>query len=97
MDSTNEEQSQLSSNDLGAIIGGCAGGLVVIIIATVLICVRKRKRRNRDFYAGRDLQPTTIPVAVVDDVKQTYPSAKGLHISYAILLFYANILFFYYI
>lgn len=95
MDSTNEEQSQLSSNDLGAIIGGCAGGLVVIIIVTVLICVRKRKRRNRGFYAGRDLQSTAIPVAVVDDVKQTYPSAKGLRISYAILLFYVDILFFY--
>jgi hypothetical protein len=97
VENTNEEQGQLSSNDLGAIIGGCASGLVVIIIATVLVCVQKRKRKNRDFYAGRGLQPITAPVAaataVVDDSKQKYPFAKGLHISYAILLLF--ILIFY--
>jgi len=69
---TNEDQSQLSSNDLGAIIGGCAGGLVVIIIATVFFCIRRRKRR--DFYAGRDFPTTAVMPPIVDDVKQTYPA-----------------------
>lgn len=69
---TNEDQSQLSSNDLGAIIGGCAGGLVVIIIATVFFCIRRRKRK--DFYTGPDFPTTAVMPPIVDDVKQTYPA-----------------------
>lgn len=78
MSTANEDQSQLSSNDLGAIIGGCAGGFVAIIIATVFFCIRRRRRR--DFYAGRDFPTVTATAAAVapptfNDVKHTYPAS----------------------
>jgi hypothetical protein len=56
VNSTKESNSnQLSSTDLGAIIGGCAGGLVVITIVTIWLCIRRRRtkeRRNAQFDIG---------------------------------------------
>jgi hypothetical protein len=58
MNNTNEpsmDYHELSSTDLGAIIGGCAGGLVVVITVTVLLCIRRRRakeRRNAKFDIG---------------------------------------------
>lgn len=81
VNTTNGNQSQLSSNDLGAIIGGCASGLIVIIMATVFFCIRKRK--TRDFYAGREFPTTAVIPPSVDDVKHTYPVSavtKGMFV-----------------
>ncbi|KAI8638302.1 hypothetical protein BD408DRAFT_423200 [Parasitella parasitica] len=79
-------KAQLSSSDLGAIIGGCAGGLVAFVVVTaVLICARKKQIRN--FHAGRNFRiitaagatvtgTTEMPSVANHDAKQTYPSAK---------------------
>lgn len=40
--------SQLTTAQLGGIIGGCAGALLLIIISLVVICFKRRRNRKKE-------------------------------------------------
>jgi hypothetical protein len=40
----------LSATDLGAIIGGCAGGLLLLSLFTAFCCIRRKKKRAKKEY-----------------------------------------------
>lgn len=52
MNESVNSSSQLTSSQLGGIIGGCAAALVLILISLGLICFRRRHKRKEEFISG---------------------------------------------
>ncbi|KAI8366160.1 hypothetical protein BD560DRAFT_401330 [Blakeslea trispora] len=73
-----------STPDLGPIIGGCAGGFILLIILTVVLCIRRKNQKEKEFIFKnfaqtqrsfyRDKDNNVVPITTIQSFQAFQPT-----------------------